>query len=75
MLWSQYPNLKYKPDPVIYNHLDQLDAFRKHFHTQVFSYKKNVVINLVSVSITFTLFLVSSIFPSICFSATRKVKK
>ena len=47
MLWSQYPNLKYKPDPVIYLQLDQLNAFRKHFDAQVFSYKKQVVINLV----------------------------
>ena len=48
LVWSQYPNLKYKPDPRIKEDENQEEALGKHFAAQVFTYGKQIVINLVS---------------------------
>ena len=48
LVWSQYPNLKYKPNPRVKQDENQEEALAKHFATQVFTYGKQVVINLVS---------------------------
>lgn len=47
MVWSQRPNLKYKPTPQISTSQNHSNAFQKHFTTQLFSYGKQVLINLI----------------------------
>ncbi|CAD5119598.1 DgyrCDS8199 [Dimorphilus gyrociliatus] len=47
LVWSQRPNLKYKPTPQISQSQNHSNAFQKHFATQLFSYGKQVLINLI----------------------------
>jgi len=47
MIWSQRPNLKYKPNPVISESQDHLQAFQLHFATQIYNYGTQVLINLL----------------------------
>nr|DBA24735.1 TPA: hypothetical protein GDO54_012354 [Pyxicephalus adspersus] len=46
--WSQRPNLKYKPKPQINNSVNHMDGFQRHFDSQIISYGKQVIINLVN---------------------------
>ncbi|XP_056376206.1 phosphatidylinositol-3-phosphatase SAC1 isoform X2 [Hyla sarda] len=46
--WSQRPNLKYKPKPQINSALNHMDGFQRHFDSQIISYGKQVIINLVN---------------------------
>ncbi|PAA52869.1 hypothetical protein BOX15_Mlig019972g2 [Macrostomum lignano] len=50
LIWSQYPNLLYKPAPTISQDWDkQFDAFVAHFSDQVFTrcYGNQVIVNLL----------------------------
>lgn len=47
LFWSQLPNLRYKPPPTLLGGHDHLDGLQKHFDTQVFTYGKQVIINLI----------------------------
>ncbi|XP_045625432.1 phosphatidylinositol-3-phosphatase SAC1 [Procambarus clarkii] len=44
--WTQEPNLRYKPSPVISNSNHE-EAFTRHFESQVLCYGKQVAINLI----------------------------
>ncbi|XP_042228940.1 phosphatidylinositol-3-phosphatase SAC1-like [Homarus americanus] len=44
--WSQEPNLKYKPGPLIGN-ANHEEAFTRHFESQVLCYGKQVAVNLI----------------------------
>ncbi|KAJ8385686.1 hypothetical protein AAFF_G00183990 [Aldrovandia affinis] len=46
--WSQRPNLKYKPTPLISKTINHLDGFQRHFDSQIILYGKQVVLNLVN---------------------------
>uniref|UniRef100_A0A6I8SCI4 Phosphatidylinositol-3-phosphatase SAC1 n=1 Tax=Xenopus tropicalis TaxID=8364 RepID=A0A6I8SCI4_XENTR len=46
--WSQRPNLKYKPKPQISKAVNHMDGFQRHFDSQIISYGKQVVLNLVN---------------------------
>ncbi|XP_063308087.1 phosphatidylinositol-3-phosphatase SAC1 isoform X2 [Pelobates fuscus] len=46
--WSQRPNLKYKPKPQINKAVNHMDGFQRHFDSQIISYGKQVVLNLVN---------------------------
>ncbi|GCC29567.1 hypothetical protein chiPu_0008009 [Chiloscyllium punctatum] len=45
--WSQRPNLRYKPKPQISKSMNHMDGFQRHFDSQLISYGKQVIINLV----------------------------
>ncbi|KAK2493000.1 hypothetical protein MC885_009363 [Smutsia gigantea] len=46
VFWSQRPNLKYKPVPLINKVANHMDGFQRHFDSQVIIYGKQVIINL-----------------------------
>ncbi|KAL2080354.1 hypothetical protein ACEWY4_024147 [Coilia grayii] len=46
--WSQRPNLKYKPKPLISSTTTHMDGFKRHFESQVLIYGKQVILNLVN---------------------------
>ncbi|XP_016303374.1 phosphatidylinositide phosphatase SAC1-A-like [Sinocyclocheilus anshuiensis] len=46
--WSQRPNLKYKPKPQISKSINHLDGFQRHFDSQIITYGKQVILNLVN---------------------------
>ncbi|KAM4689002.1 phosphatidylinositol-3-phosphatase SAC1 [Discoglossus pictus] len=46
--WTQRPNLKYKPKPQINKAVNHMDGFQRHFDSQIISYGKQVVLNLVN---------------------------
>ncbi|XP_046875564.1 phosphatidylinositol-3-phosphatase SAC1-A [Hypomesus transpacificus] len=46
--WSQRPNLKYKPKPLISKTTSHLDGFQRHFDSQVLIYGKQTILNLVN---------------------------
>ncbi|MGH0124615.1 UNVERIFIED_CONTAM: hypothetical protein FKN15_019456 [Acipenser sinensis] len=46
--WSQRPNLKYKPKPQISKTINHMDGFQRHFDSQIISYGKQVVLNLIN---------------------------
>ncbi|GAB5567988.1 phosphatidylinositide phosphatase SAC2 isoform X2 [Prionailurus iriomotensis] len=48
LFWSQRPNLKYKPLPLINKVANHMDGFQRHFDSQVIIYGKQVIINLVN---------------------------
>uniref|UniRef100_A0A8C0T2L4 Phosphatidylinositol-3-phosphatase SAC1 n=1 Tax=Canis lupus familiaris TaxID=9615 RepID=A0A8C0T2L4_CANLF len=48
VFWSQRPNLKYKPQPLINKVANHMDGFQRHFDSQVIIYGKQVIINLVN---------------------------
>uniref|UniRef100_A0A452TGI1 Phosphatidylinositol-3-phosphatase SAC1 n=1 Tax=Ursus maritimus TaxID=29073 RepID=A0A452TGI1_URSMA len=48
VFWSQRPNLKYKPRPLINKVANHMDGFQRHFDSQVIIYGKQVIINLVN---------------------------
>uniref|UniRef100_UPI00398E5790 phosphatidylinositol-3-phosphatase SAC1-B n=1 Tax=Pristiophorus japonicus TaxID=55135 RepID=UPI00398E5790 len=45
--WSQRPNLRYKPNPQISKSMNHMDGFQRHFDSQLISYGKQVIINLI----------------------------
>uniref|UniRef100_A0A3Q1ENR1 SAC1 like phosphatidylinositide phosphatase n=1 Tax=Acanthochromis polyacanthus TaxID=80966 RepID=A0A3Q1ENR1_9TELE len=45
--WSQRPNLKYKPKPIISKTMSHLDGFQRHFDSQLLVYGKQTILNLV----------------------------
>ncbi|XP_078690200.1 phosphatidylinositol-3-phosphatase SAC1-like isoform X2 [Branchiostoma floridae x Branchiostoma belcheri] len=45
--WSQRPNLKYKPTPIISTALKQQDGFQRHFDSQIVLYGRQVNVNLL----------------------------
>jgi hypothetical protein len=47
LFWNQLPDLSYKPRPVISTTQDHLDAFKRHFDTQIYHYGRQVIINLL----------------------------
>lgn len=47
LYWQQLPNLRYKPKPVLLNTENHIDAFSKHFDSQIFDYGRQVIINLI----------------------------
>lgn len=47
VFWSQAPDLSYKPKPLISATKDHLDAFHRHFSTQLYHYGQHVLINLL----------------------------
>ncbi|XP_068566902.1 phosphatidylinositol-3-phosphatase SAC1-A [Cebidichthys violaceus] len=46
--WSQRPNLKYKPKPVINKTTNHMDGFQRHFDSQLLIYGKQTILNLVN---------------------------
>ncbi|KTF71429.1 hypothetical protein cypCar_00047450 [Cyprinus carpio] len=46
--WSQRPNLKYKPKTQISKSINHLDGFQRHFDSQIITYGKQVILNLVN---------------------------
>ncbi|XP_007505127.1 phosphatidylinositol-3-phosphatase SAC1 [Monodelphis domestica] len=46
--WSQRPNLKYKPRPQINQMANHMDGFQRHFDSQIITYGKQLIINLVN---------------------------
>uniref|UniRef100_A0A8C5QM49 Phosphatidylinositol-3-phosphatase SAC1 n=1 Tax=Leptobrachium leishanense TaxID=445787 RepID=A0A8C5QM49_9ANUR len=46
--WSQRPNLKYKPKPQIPKAVNHMDGFQRHFDSQIISYGKQVILNLIN---------------------------
>ncbi|KAM8882787.1 phosphatidylinositol-3-phosphatase SAC1-A [Synchiropus picturatus] len=46
--WSQRPNLKYKPKPVISSATNHMDGFQRHFDSQLLTYGKQTLLNLVN---------------------------
>uniref|UniRef100_A0A8C3LQ98 Phosphatidylinositol-3-phosphatase SAC1 n=1 Tax=Chrysolophus pictus TaxID=9089 RepID=A0A8C3LQ98_CHRPC len=46
--WSQRPNLKYKPKPQISKSVNHMDGFQRHFDSQIISYGKQMIVNLVN---------------------------
>ncbi|XP_069469454.1 phosphatidylinositol-3-phosphatase SAC1 isoform X2 [Ambystoma mexicanum] len=46
--WSQRPNLRYKPTPQINKTMNHMDGFQRHFDSQIISYGKQVILNLVN---------------------------
>ncbi|XP_077667263.1 phosphatidylinositol-3-phosphatase SAC1 isoform X2 [Eretmochelys imbricata] len=46
--WSQRPNLKYKPKPQISKVVNHMDGFQRHFDSQIISYGKQMIVNLVN---------------------------
>ncbi|CAB1446252.1 unnamed protein product [Pleuronectes platessa] len=46
--WSQRPNLKYKPKPQINKTVNHLDAFQRHFDSQIILYGRQVILNLIN---------------------------
>ncbi|XP_028316439.1 phosphatidylinositol-3-phosphatase SAC1-A isoform X2 [Gouania willdenowi] len=46
--WSQRPNLKYKPKPIISKTMVHMDGFQRHFDSQLLIYGKQTVLNLVN---------------------------
>ncbi|KAM4630283.1 phosphatidylinositol-3-phosphatase SAC1-A isoform 1-T1 [Polymixia lowei] len=46
--WSQRPNLKYKPKPLISKSTNHMDGFQRHFDSQVLIYGKQTILNLVN---------------------------
>uniref|UniRef100_A0AAQ4S9A1 SAC domain-containing protein n=1 Tax=Gasterosteus aculeatus aculeatus TaxID=481459 RepID=A0AAQ4S9A1_GASAC len=46
--WSQRPNLKYKPKPVITKTTNHMDGFQRHFDSQLLVYGKQTILNLVN---------------------------
>lgn len=46
--WSQRPNLKYKPKPIISKTAIHMDGFQRHFDSQVVIYGKQSILNLVN---------------------------
>jgi len=47
LLWSQRPDLRYKPPPTL-DQTSHTDAFTRHFQTQVGLYGYQVIVNLVN---------------------------
>jgi hypothetical protein len=45
--WSQRPNIKYKPRPVVNQTYDQLKVFKLHVDEQVVLYGRQVLVNLI----------------------------
>uniref|UniRef100_A0A8D1NE17 Phosphatidylinositol-3-phosphatase SAC1 n=1 Tax=Sus scrofa TaxID=9823 RepID=A0A8D1NE17_PIG len=48
LYWSQRPNLKYKPRPLINKVANHMDGFQRHFDSQVIIYGRQIIINLVN---------------------------
>ncbi|CAL8397363.1 phosphatidylinositol-3-phosphatase SAC1-A [Gadus morhua] len=46
--WSQRPNLKYKPKPLISKTANHMDGFKRHFDSQFLIYGKQTILNLVN---------------------------
>uniref|UniRef100_A0A8C4NUD6 SAC domain-containing protein n=1 Tax=Dicentrarchus labrax TaxID=13489 RepID=A0A8C4NUD6_DICLA len=46
--WSQRPNLKYKPKPIISKTTNHMDGFQRHFDSQLLIYGKQSILNLVN---------------------------
>uniref|UniRef100_A0A8C8GKE0 SAC domain-containing protein n=1 Tax=Oncorhynchus tshawytscha TaxID=74940 RepID=A0A8C8GKE0_ONCTS len=46
--WSQRPNLKYKPKPLISKNTNHMDGIQRHFDSQVLIYGKQTILNLVN---------------------------
>ncbi|KAK3541362.1 hypothetical protein QTP86_023088 [Hemibagrus guttatus] len=46
--WSQRPNLKYKPKPQISKSGNHLDGFQRHFDSQIITYGRQVILNLIN---------------------------
>ncbi|CAL8295704.1 unnamed protein product [Merluccius merluccius] len=46
--WSQRPNLKYKPKPLISTTANHMDGFKRHFDSQFLIYGKQTILNLVN---------------------------
>uniref|UniRef100_A0A3Q1IIR3 SAC domain-containing protein n=1 Tax=Anabas testudineus TaxID=64144 RepID=A0A3Q1IIR3_ANATE len=46
--WSQRPNLKYKPKPIISKTTNHMDGFQRHFDSQLLIYGKQTILNLVN---------------------------
>ncbi|XP_013388681.1 phosphatidylinositide phosphatase SAC1 [Lingula anatina] len=47
MFWSQRPNLKYKPDPVLSTKENQLLGMKTHLDEQIFNYGRLVLVDLI----------------------------
>uniref|UniRef100_A0A669CAZ8 SAC1 like phosphatidylinositide phosphatase a n=1 Tax=Oreochromis niloticus TaxID=8128 RepID=A0A669CAZ8_ORENI len=46
--WSQRPNLRYKPKPIISKTTNHMDGFQRHFDSQLLIYGKQTILNLVN---------------------------
>ena len=46
MFWTQTPDIRYMPKPVMIQREDQVDGFLKHFREQML-YGEQVIINLI----------------------------
>lgn len=47
LFWSQRPNLKYKPTPILECNIDHRTGFARHFDSQIYNYGRQVVVNLI----------------------------
>lgn len=48
LIWTQRPDLRYKPPPTLDREQSQEEAFTNHFQTQVKMYGHQVIVNLVN---------------------------
>jgi len=46
-IWSQRPNIKYKPKPVVSGVDDQVRVFKRHIDEQIVFYGRQVLVNLI----------------------------
>ena len=47
LVWQQYPNLRYKPQPVIVSNQVQQEVITKHIESLLMAYGKTVLVNLI----------------------------
>ncbi|GAB6021365.1 Phosphoinositide phosphatase sac1 [Chamberlinius hualienensis] len=48
LFWSQRPNLRYMPLPVLNPTQNHIDGFTRHFDNQIYNYGKQVIVNLIN---------------------------
>lgn len=46
-IWSQRPNIKYKPKPIVSRIDDQVRVFKRHIDDQIVFYGRQVLVNLI----------------------------
>ncbi|CAG0914244.1 unnamed protein product [Notodromas monacha] len=48
LFWTQYPNIKYKPKPLLSPTANHVQSYTDHLQTQVYYYGRVVMVNLVN---------------------------
>jgi len=47
LYWSQYPTIRYKPNPYVYRNLNHVEGFQNHLNSQLMYYGNQVLVNLI----------------------------